>query len=52
MYIIWYSKQYPDNVVTNVLLDWINDQCYSLHANANTLFFTFVVVIVNPIIFD
>ena len=46
------SEQYPDDVVTHVLLDLIYDQCYPLHAKTTSSCFTFVLVIVNPIIFD
>ena len=46
------SEQYPDDVVTHVLLDLINDQCYLLHAKTTGFCFTFALIIVNPIIFN
>ena len=46
------SEQYPDDVATHVVLDLIYDQCYPLHAKTTRFCFTFVLVIVNPIIFD
>ena len=35
------SEQYPDDVVTQVLLDLIYDQYYPLHAKATGFCFTF-----------
>ena len=46
------SEQCPDDIVTHVLLNLIYDQFYPLHAKATGFCFTFVLVIVNPIIFD
>ena len=46
------SEQYLDDAVTLVLLDLINDQCYPLLVKTTSFCFTFVLVIVNPIIFD
>ena len=37
-------------MVFNIPLDLIYDQCYSLHAKTTSFCFTFVLVIVNPII--
>ena len=46
------SEQYPDDVVTHVLLNLIYDQCYLLHAKTTSFCFMFVLVIVNAIIFE
>ena len=40
------------HIVFNFSLDSICDQCYLLHVKTTSLCFTFVLVIVNPIIFD
>ena len=38
------------HMVFNIPLDWIYDQCYPLHAKTTSFCFTFVLIIVNPII--
>ena len=38
------------HIVFNIPLDLIYDQCYPLHAKNTSFCFTFVLVIVNPII--
>ena len=38
------------HIVFTMPLDLINDQCYHLHAKTTSFCFTFVLVIVNPII--
>ena len=40
------------HIVFNILLDLSDDQYYHLHIKTTTFCFTFVLVIVNPIIFD
>ena len=39
------------HIVFNILLDLSDDQNYPLHAKTISVFFTFVLVIANPIIF-
>ena len=40
------------HIVFNILLDLSEDENYPLHAKTISFCFTFVVVIVNPILFD
>ena len=47
------SEQDGDGIVPyglNMSIDLVYDQCYSLHAKTASFCFTFVLVIVNPII--
>ena len=40
------------HVIFNILLDLIENQNYPLHVKTISFCFTFVLVIVNPIVFD
>ena len=51
-FMIFSKKTLTSHIVFNIPLDLIYDKYYPLHAKSTSFCFTFVLVIVDPVIFD